>query len=330
MGNSSTAVLLEDDTSQLTLVGVSLDYCSKFADVRHGCLTLLGCHLERHSGYSSTPLEVSGESSIIHMVGGDIVFIQNGTDALPYNFPALVNLVGANSRATFQDVKMSGVKNVPDVLATGSGKLCIERLGGYSTIAVPNTLHGVGGSMTLLADGDFEQTAVEDHWYIAADQSGTYTSQLVSGSLTLAKSTDRFHSGTKSLKITRGNVGSGYVLAAGLHVPLPRGRVGGRLFGKLFCGKQAGAGDLIVRAYWTRQAAGSTTNMRPNYVTKRALGAGQTITNISDTDVSTAIVIGNGQTVVPTWADGLVIEFDVSYSAANLSFYLDDICIEVA
>lgn len=174
-----------------------------------------------------------------------------------------------------------------------------------------------------------EQSGVEDYWYVASDQSGTYTSQLVSGALTIAKSTDRFRSGSRSLKITRGNVGNPYTLVAGLNIPLPRGRVGGRLFGQFYCGKQAGAGDLIVRMYWTRQAAGNSTNMRPNYATKRAIGAGQTVSGISDTAVSTKVIIGNGQTVVPSWADGLCLEFDVSYSNANLSFYLDDICVEV-
>lgn len=332
IGNSQTAILLEEDTSQLNLFGVSIDYCTKFADIKSGILSLYGCHLERHSGWTNSAIDIAGDSSTFQMYGGDIIIAPNGSDTLPYNFPAMVSFANTNNRAIFKDVKMTGIQNVDDTFSIGTGLLSIEGMGSFNVPTAPNRLSGVSGAMNLVSNGGFESSTIDDQWHVVTDSTGTYTSQLVSGNMTMALSTDRARTGTKSLKLTHGatTTNGGAPLVVGLSVPIPRGRVGSRLFGKMYLGREAGAGStIIVRTYWAKKVAGSATTARNTYGAKRQIYQ-LTSNTIDTTGISTAFIIGAGHHLVPAWADEFVMEIELSYTPNNTSFYIDDLSIEIA
>lgn len=326
MGNSDTGVLLEDDTSQLSLFGVSLDYLNKCADINAGILSLYGCHLERHSGYNNTMIDVSGDASVFQMFGGDIVLGQNGSDVSPYNFPAIINLESSNAFGLFDHVSMHNIRNVDETFAIGPGRLEIRSPIARNAAALPRSWHGVGGSHNLLGDGGFEQSTVGDLWHVHFDQSGTYTSRLVSGALTLAKSTDRARTGSGCLKITRGAVDSGYLLVAGAYMPLPN-KPNRRMVGRMFVGRDSAAGNVIIKMVAVKTVGSNTTTGRYTY--SRTQDLSQQSISPSEEGIAQSVTLGNGQTLLPNWADAVVLQVDVSYNPSGVSFYLDDISVEV-
>jgi hypothetical protein len=332
IGNSYTALLLEDDSSEFNMFGVSFDYVGVVAIMSAGAISLYGCHIELSSGITQSPVQISGDGTYFQMIGGNLGI---GIPASGDNtYPSFVNFSQANNRASFVDVKMFNIKNVANKFATGPGLLYIERLGGLNVLNYNSSLTGVNGSMSLLVDGDMEQTGVRDHWYISANGSNTYTSRNVGTAVqTITKSTNRFKNGTQSLMLTSDTAGASAANAIGLMVRCAPGVVGQRLFGEFYIGKDAAANDLSVYMYWVKTGGIDTTTFRPSNVYSSLIFS-TSITGIDTVGVGTRYVISRGGTIKPVWADAFIIVFNMVNFGAALStpwtYYIDDFVLEIA
>lgn len=327
IGNSGTAILLEDDTSELFCYGLSIDYCNKWAEVKSGALNLHGCHLERHSGYLNTPILVSGDGTTFVMHGGSLGLVEQSGFPSPYGFPSIIDLNGSSTRGVFRDVRMTNLRNASEQFATGTGHCVMDGLAVFSTASLPRQVGPVTGSANLATDGGVTQTSVGDAWYVSACQSNSYTSRLASGAHSIAISTERAYSGTQSIKLARGNVGSGYVGVLALTIPLPN-KPGSRLLGAMRVGRTEAGVPVKVNVSFARVNRQDPTIQGKMVFTRETTPI---ITDVSaDTvGVGTFVEIGNGQTTIPTWADVLVIKFDMTYNNANSAVYVDDINVSV-
>lgn len=327
IGNSGTAILLEDDTSELFCHGVSIDYCNKWADIRVGVLNLHGCHLERHSGYLNTAISVSGDGSGFVMHGGSLGLNEQPGFPAPYGFPAIIDLDGVSTRGVFRDVRMVNIRNADDRFHTGTGTCVIENPILFTSAAMPRQVGPVTGSANLATDGNVSQSTVADSWHIYSCQSGTYTSRLASGAHTISVSTDRAYSGSQSIKLARANVGAGYVGVFAMMIPLPH-KAGARLLGAMRVGRTDAAVPVKVNVSFAR------VNRQDASIQGKFAFTRETTPNVIDvaadtTGVSSFVELGNGQTAIPTWADVLVIKIDMTYTNPNQSVYVDDLNVSV-
>lgn len=327
IGNSGTAILLEDDTSELFCYGLSVDYCNKWADIRSGVLNLHGCHLERHSGFLNTPISVSGDGSGFVMNGGSLGLTEQPGFPSPYGYPSIIDLNGATTRGVFRDVRMVNLRNSADMFSTGTGQCVIDGVIAFTSASLPRQVGPVTGPANLATDGNVSQATVADSWHVYSCQSNTYTNRLLSGAHSVVVSTDRAYSGSQSIKLARGNVGSGYVGVFAMMIPLPN-KPGARLLGAMRVGRTEAGVPVKVGVSFARINRQDAT-IQGKFVFTRETTPIITDVNADTAGVGSFVELGNGQTVIPTWADVLVIKIDMTYNNANSAVYVDDVNVSV-
>ncbi|MES2887337.1 MAG: hypothetical protein V4739_04925, partial [Pseudomonadota bacterium] len=315
-----TAIVTQDDSTELLLYGVSLDYNGRVLDIQAagGNVELHGGHIEYQGGTApADQVRVSGNGSIFKMFGGYwVVNINQGQG--PYSYPNVVNVVSPNSLVFLDKVRLVNHRNVADVWAVGQGRIITEDCVLYENSLMPYVIHA---NSNELQDGGFDRGTIADFWYVARDQSGGYRGRYNGDFMSLWLDNGAPRNGIRSLRMQRGAVGPMFAQVGALAIPvahLHNRRIAAN------CHARSDTGvPTAVSVSWG-SLRNLDVNARPVWDTLTPY-ATRFFTNVLPNDRWTQIAIANGGAVVPPSATHLVIEFDISPGGAYSSLWIDDI-----
>lgn len=321
-GGAGTAILCSDDSSEIILYGMSVDYNLKCARiVNGGRVYMSGGHIEFNGTTTGADQFYISDQSTWSMDGVYWV-VNTAAGAGPYTYSSLINVVDTNSSFIADKCKFTNHRNTADLWAIGNGKVIVDRVTLFNNSLMPYRMFTPNN---VLVDGGFEQTTIQDLWYVTS-QGGTYSNRFTkSDGTAVITSTDTAKTGSRSLKVSRGAVGAGY--ACGLRVMIPvSGFSGKTMFCNLWANSTLGA-NTVMSFY---QAILSTydANGIPTYARRQAYAAPFQTTNIPNNwTTQVGVQNGSGFRVAP-WATHIEIEFDISAGAASTSLYIDDFTCE--
>jgi hypothetical protein len=318
---TGVAIQTIDDTSEILLYGVSLDYNTTVLDIQSGRVVMHDGHIEFNGGTAvNDQIKIDNQGSFT-MIGGCFV-VNTSAGAGPYAYSYMVNVVNANSYAMFDNVLMTNHRNTDDLWATGPGTVKCVNTRYYSVTTMPYAMHS---NNNLLADGAGENTIGQDFWYIQYDQNGTYPSRMVGGSgLAITRDTGTKRSGASSVRLRRGPVGATYVQACSIAIPVS-GFGGRRMHANLWAYSDMGAATYMSLLWCSLQKLDASD--RPVWYRESAYA-----TNFYNSEIPAAwtkIGINNGTMIVPRWATHLQLKFDLSAGASSASVWVDDFSVEV-
>ncbi len=314
-----TAIVAEDDTAELLLYGVSLDYNARVLDIRGagGNIELHGGHIEYQGGEAlPDQVRVYGNGSNFKMIGGYWVVNTNLGNG-PYAYPNVVNVVSPNSIVMLDKVRLVNHRNTADTWAVGEGRVITKDCVLFENSLMPYVIHAKSSEMR---DGSFERNAIADFWYVARDQAGGYSSRYNGGVMSLSLDGGVARTGQRSLRMQRGVVGAGFGQVGGLAIPvdhLHNQHVAANCFARSDTGV-----PTQVSFYWGALRA-LDVNQRPVWDTLNTYAA-RFFNGTIGANGWTQIGITNSA-VVPPWATHLVLEFDISAGAPSTSLWIDDV-----
>lgn len=314
-----TAVVTQDDSAELLLYGVSLDYNGRVLDIQApgGNVELHGGHIEYQGGTAAADqVVVSGNGSVFKMFGGYwVVNINEGVG--PYTYPNVVNVVSPNSLVILDKVRLVNHRNVADVWALGQGRVVTEDCVLYENSLMPYVIHA---NSNELQDGGFDRGTIADFWYVARDQSNGYRGRYNSDFMSLWLDNEAPRSGVRSLRMQRGAVGSMFAQVGALAIPVAHLH-NRRVVANCFARSDTGVVTAVSMSWGSLRNL--DVNARPVWDTL-APYAMRLFTGVLPADRWTQIALSNGGAVVPMSATHLVVEFDISPGGANTSLWIDD------
>jgi hypothetical protein len=313
-----TAIVAEDDTVEIFLYGVSIDYNVRVLDIRTagGNVEMHGGHIEVEGGVAvADQIKITGNGSSFKMFGGYwVVNVLRGEG--PYAYPYIVNVATENSSIVLDAVRLVNHRNTADVWAVGPGRVVTTNCILFNVSLMPYVVHAPSSQMQ---DGGFERDGIADFWYVAQDQANGYSGRTNGGAMTLARDTTRARTGSACLRMQRGVVGNGFVQIGGVAIAVES------LRNRAIAAHCYGLSDLAVLPnisfYWAA-LRGQDSNGRPVWATK-TLYSTNFYKDPLAADSWRPIAISNGA-VVPPWATHLVLEFDLSASQPGGSLWIDD------
>ncbi len=313
-----TAVVGEDDTVEIFLYGVSLDYNVRAVEIKvaGGNIELHGGHIEYEGGVAvADQVKVTGNGSSFKMFGG--YWTLNVLEGLgPYQFPYTVNVATENSYVLLDKVRLVNHANTADVWAVGSGRVITKDCILFNVPVMPHVIHAGSSEMQ---DGSFARSDIPDFWYVAVDQAANYSGRYSGGAMTITTDGSRARTGSRSLKMQRGAVGPAFVQAGGLAIPVTHLR--NRFIAANCFGQSDMASAMRISSYWG-SLRDLDANARPVWETKNTY-ATNFFNETLPADSWRQIAITNGF-VVPPWATHLILEFDISNGQAGGSLWIDD------
>jgi hypothetical protein len=320
-GDEGTAIICTDDSSEIGLYGVSLDYNLKVARIENGRVHMSGGHIE-FNGASVTEDQfyISNQS---HWTMDGVYWVVNTSAGVgPYTFSRLINVVDTNSTFTADKCRFSNHRNTADLWATGNGKVQVTNPSLFNVSQMPYRFYL---NNNVLSDGGFEQTTVQDLWYVTS-AGGTYSTRLSKTDGTVvATATDQFRTGTRSLKFTRPAQAPGY--ACGLRIAIPVSQHQGKLMICNFWARSNFGANTVMSFYQCLLSSQDAVQV-PTYSRRTAYAAPFQSTNIP-ADWTTQVGVQNGSSFrVAPWATHIEIEFDCSAGASATSLWLDDFTVE--
>lgn len=316
---NGTALVTEDDSAELLLYGVSIDYNVRVLDIRRagGNVELHGGHIEYQGGEAlPDQVRITGNGSIFKMIGGYwVVNINLGKG--PYAYPHVVNVVDPNSMIMLDKVRLVNHRNTADTWAVGQGRVITEDCVLFENALMPYVIHAKSSEMR---DGSFLRNTIADFWYVARDQAGGYSSRHNGGVMSMALDGGLARSSSRSLRMQRGVVGPGFAQVGGLAIPVEHLRnrhVAANCYARSVLGV-----PLQVSFYWGALRT-LDVNQRPIWDTLQPYAWRFFNARI---DMSGWRQIGiTNNAVVPTWATHLVLEFDISAGDPGASLWIDDV-----
>jgi hypothetical protein len=326
---AGVAILAQDDTTEIKLYGVSIDYNVRCFDIQNGRVEMHGGHIEFNGGTAvNDQIKCAGQSSF-RMFGGYWVVNTIG-GAGPYAYSHLVNVVDTNSQVIFYKTHFVNHRNTSDQWAVGNGQVTTDLI----TFNVPLMPYRFFAGNNLLIDGGGEQTTPRDFWYVYADATGAGASRMV-GASGMAVTTDAAPSGggartgARSFRLRKGNVGTSTAQTFAIIIPVT-GLAGRRMCANLWAQSDSASGlhqmsllwgalrnqDAIERPVWAREDAFAT-----NFFSA-AIPAATSPANW------TQVAINNGGLIVPRWATHLQLRIDLTLTTALSSVWIDDFTVE--
>ena len=313
-----------DDTTEINLHGVSLDYNVKTIDLRNGRITMFDGHIEFQGTTAGTDhIRVQGQSSFRMKYGYWVV--NTGAGNGPYTYPYLVNVVDSNSEVIFDGVHMVNHRNTVDTWAVGAGKVRTNDLIFFDNSLMPYSMFAAN---SRLIDGYGEQTTVKDYWYVYSDATGAGSSRLVGGSgLSVSTDTSNFLEGSRSIRLHKGNVGTttGSVLA--IAFPLGAGNIGRRcLIDAWMMSSSSNGGATLMSLYWGALRK-QDANERPVWDQETAYAV-----NFYNQEIPTSWTqtpTNNGSLVIPPYATHLELRIDITAITALASIWIDKLKFEI-
>jgi hypothetical protein len=313
-----TAIVTEDDTAEIFLYGVSLDYNARVVELRTagGNVEMHGGHIEFEGGRAGADqIKVVGNGSSFKMFGGFWTVNVLAGDG-PYAYPYLVNVETRNAYVQLEGVRLVNHRNRANVWAVGEGRVITNNSILFDTPVMPTVIHAGSSEMQ---DGSFERSTIADFWYVTQDQAQAFEGRHFGGSLRIALDATRGRTGASSLKMQRGAVGAGFRQACGLALPVTHLR-GRRAAINGFAQSDMSAA-VRLSFYWAglidldandRPVWGRTEIYAQNFF-NQPIGAQEW----------TALAISDG-VPVPSWATHGLLEFDLSDGQGGQALWLDD------
>jgi hypothetical protein len=314
-----TAIVAEDDTVEIFLYGVSLDYNVRVIDIKvaGGNVELHGGHIEYNGGTAvADQIKVTGNGSSFKMFGGYWTVNTLKGDG-PYSFAYTVNVATENSYVVLDKVRLVNHANTADLWATGPGRVITKDCILFSVSMMPHVIHVPSSE---LQDGSFERSDIADFWYVANDQAAAYSGRYNGGAMTVALDSSRARSGSRSLKMQRGAVGTGFSQTGGLAIPVTHLR--NRFIVANCFGLSDMAGRTRLSVLWGA-LRGMDVNARPVWESRVAYAANFFAETLTP-DKWHQLAITNGLPV-PPWATHLILEFDITDGEAGRSLWIDDV-----
>ncbi len=315
---AGTAIVTEDDTAELLLYGVSLDYNVRAVDVAGagGNVELHGGHIEyQGGGASADQIRVVGNGSNFKMFGGYWV-VNTNFGVGPYTYPHVVNVVSPNSFVMLDKVRLVNHRNVADVWAVGEGRVITDDCILFENSLMPYTIHAKSSE---LQDGSFERNSIADFWYLARDQSNGYSSRYNGGVMSMALDNSVARTGSQSLRMQRGVVGVGFGQVGALAIAVSHLR-SRRVVANAFARSDMQAPTAVSISWGSLRNLDAQT--RPVWDSLQPF-ASRFFSGVLGASW-TQIGITNGA-MVPPWATHMVVEFDLTAGGPSTSVWVDDV-----
>ncbi|MFM0638086.1 hypothetical protein PQQ63_15395 [Paraburkholderia metrosideri] len=290
MNQSGTCVDVRNGTSDVRLIGTSLDYSTVLVNAQGGgIVSMHGCHLEndRDTDYW---LKAQDSNSLIQIDGSLIVIAGAKTKEVGYVDP--LNISGG---IELSNVRVQNTASyTPKYLITGGGRVSGSNV---SELQV-GTRFVVAPSVSQLASPGFTNT---NGWTLGGDVAPT-------------TSTDWSKIGTKSLKFAAGNGQSSQATRTATARP---GQFYRASFALRLVGMAAVSRQFFVT--WTYLDSGNNP----------ISGSGGTVTYTVDQDGSVETVLGSSARGAPAGTAAISLFFNTGNWSSAAFAYLDDVAITV-
>jgi|GEM_PF-2041971 len=334
------AIYTEVDTCYFNLTNCSIDYNKRFANAQKGGITMIACHLEcapsnmlNSDGSYQRPLVVgSAQSAYMQIIGGNLHCNNGPPSGLDY---VLENDGLSNGSGGFDmdGTQVTFWRTSTAYFATGVGRTNIRNVKTWGGYFNTNSVYLSAQSCSLLYDGGFEATSVLEAYISGVtDASGNQTAVTSRTTMTyasLSTSTDRAHSGSRSLKCY--HPGAGRVTNYQIAVPL-KDKTGIYGIEWWMLNPNGLTGTIYVTVYWGKRQGSlpvdSGTQAIPVY-SKLVVASQQGFAWSGAFTTWAHYSFGNALTYVPPWADTMVIEFASFGLSGTNYYYVDDVVATV-
>lgn len=214
--DSDTGIQVQSRAAEITMVGSSLDYCTRLLDISEGRVHLLGCHLEFDKSSDVEPMRVSGRTGGFAMIGGKLT----ATTRDELTVPAVVrNDADPVASSSFSGVYMTNLSTASGDLSTGDGATIVQ--GEVTDVAPHRSFTVVGDTANLLVDGGFQRVELVDLWLSETPEGARGSSEVLSIG-------DGVDGETRELRVSASDSGQDTTVSVAVPIPpasLPRGRL---------------------------------------------------------------------------------------------------------